>query len=461
MIKIPRIVIAGTQSGVGKTTLVTGLLAALKRQGLKVQSYKVGPDYIDPGYHMLASGCPAHNLDTWLVPPEKILPIFSESAAGCDLAVIEGVMGLYDGGRNGISSTAAIAKLLQAPVVLVVNAKSMGQSIAALALGFQKYDPEVSIAGVIANRLGSDTHAEIVQTALEEVGLDVLGLIRRQAELQAPERHLGLTPVEETDAAKFVAAMSTAVESQVDVKKLQEIAAAAPLLPEAKFFDRIQEVAKVKIGVAMDPAFSFYYPASLKALERLGAEIVYFSPLDDSKVPEVDGILLGGGFPEMFLERLAANKSMLQSLRLANQQKMPILAECGGLMYLTKQIVDFQGNAFEMTGLVPAVCRMEPSLQTVGYVTATLLNDSIIGTSGSQIKGHEFHFSRLIPQDEFKDRWAFSFKKTRSGQEYIGGFASENLVASYLHFHFAGEESAAKQFIASCRAFSRKKGEEQ
>lgn len=395
---IPRLVIAGTQSGVGKTTIVTGLLAAFRQMGLKVQSYKVGPDYIDPGYHQLASGRPAHNLDTWLVPPEAIAPIFLETAVDCDLAIIEGVMGLYDGGKNGISSTAEIAKLLHAPVILVVDGKSMGESAAALVLGFQRYDSDTQIAGAIANRLGSDSHTEIITKALENIGVALFGAIRRDQTMATPERHLGLTPVEETDSERIVAQIAAAIAKQVKLQEILEVAnSALPLLYEEKKSQT--SASKVRIGVAKDKAFSFYYPASLKMLERLGADLVYFSPLQDATLPEVDGLLLGGGFPEMFLAELAANQSLIAELQRAHQEKMPILAECGGFMYLTKKIVNFTGEEFPMAGLIPATSIMEGKLQTVGYVEATALTDTILGPKGSKLRGHEFHFSRFEPED--------------------------------------------------------------
>ncbi len=450
-VNIPRVVIAGTSSGVGKTTIVTGLLAALKKCGLQVQSYKVGPDYIDPGYHSLASGKAAHNLDTWLVPPEKVVPIFAKTAKDNDLAVIEGVMGLYDGGRTGVSSTAAIARMLNAPVILVVDAKSMGESVAATVLGYKMYDPQVRLAGVIVNRLGSATHKAMVCEALERLGVPVVGCMYRNDALSMPERHLGLTPVTEHDAYDTVGEMGRQIAEQVDVTGIIEIArsAATLVVPEE---DVVRRKTEVRVGVAQDEGFSFYYPESLSALEAAGAELVPFSPLKDKHIPAVDGLVLGGGFPEMFVEELAANESMRQSINQACRQGLPVYAECGGLMYLTRQIVDFAGKAYDMAGVIPAICSMESRLQTVGYVEATALNDNVLCQAGETLRGHEFHFSRMIPDGE-PDRfpWAFQFKKMRTGSVYPGGYASGNIVGSYLHMHFAGNEQAAERFVEKCK----------
>ena len=457
MAVIPRIIIAGTQSGVGKTTIVTGLLAALKQQGLTVQSYKVGPDYIDPGYHQLASGKLAHNLDTWLVPPDKVVPIFVKTAAGNDIVIVEGVMGLYDGGRQGISSTAAIAKLLKAPVVLVIDAKSMGESAAAIALGYKMYDQEVNLVGVIINRLGSATHQAMVTEALERIGIPVLGCIYRNEAISMPERHLGLTPVTEHNAQDIIAELCVQISEQVDVANIITIANSAPEL-----YTRIENpgVAElppmVRIGVAQDEAFSFYYPESLAVLKNMGAEIIPFSPLNDTQLPVVDGLLFGGGFPEMFVNQLASNVSMRQSIYEACQHGMPIYAECGGFMYLSKKIIDFDGKNYDMVGVIPASCSMKSKLQTVGYVEATALTDNVLCSAGDCIRGHEFHFSLMNLDESSKPfPWAFEFKKVRTGATYPGGYVHGNILASYLHMHFAGHEQAAVRFINKCSNFKK------
>jgi cobyrinic acid a,c-diamide synthase len=451
-VNIPRLVIAGTNSGVGKTTMVTGLLAAFKARGLKVQSYKVGPDYIDPGNHYLASGQRSHNLDSWLMPPDSLYEVFINTAQDNDLVLIEGVMGLYDGGKNGISSSAAIARLLKAPVALVIDAKAMGESAAALALGYQMYDKEIDFAGVLVNRLGSQSHQSIVSEALKNRGIPVLGCVRRDDSLKMPERHLGLTPVEENDARALVEKLGAEISRQIHLDELFTIAKKAPPLPAQP---KVQAVfaSRVRLGVAEDEAFSFYYPESLAVLRKLGAELVRFSPLSDKKLPKVDGLLFGGGFPEMFARELAENHSMREDVYRAARGGMPILAECGGLMYLTKRLVDFSGEAYAMAGVISAECSMQSKLQTVGYVEAKALRSNILCSAGSTFRGHEFHFSQMTPLEEQDFPWAFEFTKNRTGAKYFGGYADKNVVASYLHMHFMGQENAAEQFIEKCAEY--------
>ena len=451
---IPRIVIAATQSGGGKTTLVTGLLAALRTRGLTVQSFKVGPDYIDLGYHRLASGRTGHNLDTWLVPEARLTEIFARECAGADIAVIEGVMGLYDGGRRGISSTAAIAKALDAPVLLVIDAKSVGASAAATALGFRVYDARLNLAGVLLNRLGSETHEEMIREAMAGIDMPVYGVLRRDAALALPERHLGLTPVEENAAAETVRAIGERVEAGLDLDSILKLArSAAPLvLPQSA-----QQNARssVRIGVARDEAFSFYYAASLAELEAYGAEIIAFSPLHDEALPEVDGVLIGGGFPEMFAAQLAENASMRASLCRAAEEGMPIYAECGGYMYLMQSLVDFDGVEHAMAGIFPARARMTEKLQMVGYVEAEQTVDTVLGAAGLLLHGHEFHFSVEEAERVADTERPFTFTKLRNGARYAAGCVYKNVLGSYLHLHFAGCQTAAGNFVEACRRWDR------
>lgn len=451
---IPRIVIAATQSGGGKTTLVTGLLAALRARGLRVQSFKVGPDYIDLGYHQLASGRTGHNLDTWLVPEARLTEIFARECADADIAVIEGVMGLYDGGRHGVSSTAAIAKALDAPVLLVIDAKSVGASAAATALGFRVYDPVVDLAGVLLNRLGSETHEEMVRTAMAGIDLRVYGALRRDAALALPERHLGLTPVEEHAAAATIAAVGERVEAGLDLDGILELARSASPLSVASPV-HTEAAASVRIGVARDEAFSFYYAASLAELEAHGAEIVTFSPLHDEVLPDVDGIIIGGGFPEMFAGELAANHSMRDSIRRAAEEGMPIYAECGGYMYLMESLIDFGGMAHDMVGIFPARARMTEKLQMVGYVEAEQLVNTVLGAPGLVLHGHEFHFSVEEADEEAAAVRPFRFTKLRNHAQYPAGHIYQNALGSYLHLHFAGCQEAAKHFVEACRRWGR------
>ena len=440
----PRVVIAGTNSGVGKTTIVTGLLAYFHSKGYQVQPFKVGPDYIDPGFHAKAAGRDSYNLDTWMTPADRLVPTFSSLSDGADISIIEGVMGLYDGGANGVSSTADIAKKLKAPVILVLDCKSVGYSIAATALGFREYDKDVHIAGVILNRLGSDRHEAMVREVMEKIHMPVIGAFHRDDDLKTPERHLGLTPVTEIETQQLISHMGEAAGKWVDTEALLTIAQNAPALdvPEET---NLGEKQNVCIGVARDEAFSFYYPASLEALERRGATLVDFSPLKDQEIPDVDGLIFGGGFPEMFLHELENNTSMKASIQKAAADGMPIYAECGGLMYLCEKIQGFDEETYDMVGLVPGTCVMQKKLQRVGYVTGTALRDSIIAKQGDTLKGHEFHFSTLECGDDFP--WAYTLQGTRQKTGHIEGYAKDNVLASYLHLSFDGNPCAADCFM--------------
>lgn len=449
----PRVVIAGTNSGVGKTTIVTGLLAYFHSNGYKVQPFKVGPDYIDPGFHAKAAGRDSYNLDTWMTPADRLVPTFSSLSDGADISIIEGVMGLYDGGANGVSSTADIAKKLHAPVILVLDCKSVGYSIAATALGFREYDKDVHIAGVILNRLGSDRHEAMVRDVMEKIHMPVIGAFHRDDDLKTPERHLGLTPVTEIETQELISHMGEAAGKWVDTEALLDIARKAPALDVTEETN-LGEKLNVRIGVARDEAFSFYYPASLEALERRGATLVDFSPLKDQEIPDVDGLIFGGGFPEMFLHELENNTSMKASIQKAAKAGMPIYAECGGLMYLCEKIQGFDGETYDMAGLVPGTCVMQKKLQRVGYVTGTALRDSIIAKKGDTLKGHEFHFSTLECADDFP--WAYTLQGTRQKIGHIEGYAKDNVLASYLHLSFDGNPRAADYYLDACLLYQGK-----
>ena len=407
----------------------------------------------------MASGRDCYNLDTWLVPPHKMKPFFADMAGDADLVIVEGVMGLYDGGREGVSSTAEIAKSLDAPVILVIDCKAMGESAAAIAKGFKEYDPAVNLAGVLLNRIGSDNHEHMIRSAMERLGIPVIGAIRRDERMHSPERHLGLTPVTETDPQSALTTIREAVKVSVDLAALAKLAEEAPVLmvPEATVKTVTGE--KARIGVAYDEAFSFYYPASLQALAAEGADLVYFSPLTDSELPDVDALFFGGGFPEMFLETLSQNTTMAQAVRKAAADGMPIYAECGGLMYLCEAVTDFEDITRPMVGLVPAKSVMQAKLQKVGYVTATALEDTLLAPKGESLRGHEFHFSTMElteNADEADFPWAFQFEGGRKPQSYKGGYSKDNILASYLHLNFAGNEDAAERFVAAAKAYRAK-----
>ena len=427
------IVLGAVSSGSGKTTVTLGLIAALRARGLTVQSFKVGPDYIDTAYHSIAAERPSHNLDSWLIPIDKLRAIFESSLGDADVAIIEGVMGLYDGGRGGISSTAEIAKLLGIPVVLIIDAKSIGASAAAIALGFREFDRDVNLVGVILNRIGSSTHQKMIEDALGSIDMKCFGALRRDRQFTIPERHLGLLLPTENSEFTFLNELRAAIEAQIDLDALLE----ATVSIEPKIVETKKSRSAFKIGVAKDEAFSFYYPASFVELERRGAEIVEFSPLHDAKLPPVDALLLGGGYPEMFASELEANSSMREEIRRAASEGMPIFAECGGYMYLMRELIGFDGRHFEMCGVLSSRAAMNDRLQMVGYVDAELLADCMLGRRGERLHAHEFHFSNVIDDDPSAMK-IFRCTRLRTGEIYEAGVIKNNVVGSYLHFHFAG-----------------------
>lgn len=451
MNSLPRLLIAAPASGSGKTTIVSGLITAMRRRGFSVQPFKIGPDYIDVGYHQAASGRAAYNLDTWLMDREAAVSVFADNAGLVDISLVEGVMGLYDGGHGGGSSTSEIAKLLKIPVVLVIDASSMGESAAAVALGFRGFDEDTDIRGVILNRLGSQSHRRMICEAMERISMPVLGAVMRDGGLRLPERHLGLVPREENNCAVIIEKIGDAIEKGIDIEALIAIANSAPQLKAKRRQLRARRTVGVKIGVARDEAFSFYYPDSISVLEELGAEIVNFSPLRDSEIPQVSGLIFGGGFPEIFASELASNHTMLESVRYAARNGMPIYAECGGYMYLTRSLRDFNGKVHHMANLIPNATVMNERLQTVGYVEATALRDTLLCRSGTVIKGHEFHFSST--SDCEAGEYAFRFRKNGTGAEYMAGYASANVLASYLHLHFSGNPLLAERYFRQCAAY--------
>lgn len=446
--KIPRIVIGGTQSGVGKTTLTAGLIRALTERGLKVQPFKIGPDYIDPSFHSQAAGRQAHNLDSWLVGEEQLKELFAVSCEGADIAVIEGVMGIFDGDKGGKSSTAEIARLLGAPLLLVHNCQSAGESAAAAILGFYHYQEGVQPAGVILNRIGSTKHAEMIVEPLEKQGVKVVGKVPRSPGLGLEERHLGLVPVAEKNPEDVIGLAAKVVLEHVEIEKIIQIANEAPEFTYSARSVLKKEFLDIRVGIARDEAFSFEYPASLAILEELGAKLIFFSPIHDKQLPDVDGLFFGGGFPELFLPALSKNIQMLQAIRDFHGEKKPIWAECGGFLYLCRTLKDFSGKNYSLVGIVPASTEMMRKLQAVGYVTATAEEDSLLIQKGGNLRGHHFHFSQIIPEIE-NFPWAFRMK-SRRGEE-TDGYQSENVIASYLHIHLLGNIPAGVNFLKTCK----------
>jgi cobyrinic acid a,c-diamide synthase len=448
----PRLIMAGVQSGVGKTTLTLGTIAALHRRGLKVQPFKTGPDYIDSGLHFWAAGRPSYNLDTWMCPPDMVRQVFSAHASQADISVIEGVMGLFDGARVGglQGSSADLALLLEAPVILVVNVEAMAQSCIALVKGYRDYHPRVKLGGVILNR-ASAYHRTYIQPAMEqELGLPVLGCLEPNKEIHMPERHLGLLPADENrELAGLIQGMADMVEKHLDLDRLLKIARTAPATDIVA--EKNREPRRARLGVARDQAFSFYYQDSLDFLEEKGVQLVFFSPMKDEALPEVDGLYFGGGFPEMFIEPLSVNQAMINAISRAHRSGMPVYAECGGYMYLCRELEDWSGRVWKGAGLVPARIKMTRHLQALGYIEARALKDSPLAAAGEILRGHEFHYSRIEAMDNGPN--AFAFYGGRNADGRPEGYADGNLLASYLHIQMRAHPAAVERFIQACASY--------
>lgn len=448
------IVIAGTVSGVGKTTIATGLMGALSRRKLKVQPFKVGPDYIDPTYHTWASGVPSRNLDSWLLSQETIIELFHRAMKGKDIAVIEGVMGLFDG-RSSLKeegSTAELAKILGAPVILVVDSQKGARSLAAMVKGYQTFDPSLRLGGVILNGIGSDNHFKICCEAIEHyTGVTVLGYLPRRDDLNLPERHLGLIPtVEGTNNQEFLTRLVGQCESTLKITEILRLSEQISVPEvEPKLFPATPNPTVASIAVARDQAFSFYYQDSLDLLQAGGAELLPFSPLEDTALPRnASGLYLGGGFPELYAAQLADNEPLKQAIRDAVRRGMPVYAECGGLMYLGASLRDLQGRNHAMVGAFAVSSQISSPRLSLGYRTVKALNDGPLLRQGQEVRGHEFHWSVL---DEGQDS-CNAYRVVDKG-DYREGFQRGNLLASYIHLHLASQPSMAARFIAGCQRF--------
>ncbi|MGW4232632.1 cobyrinate a,c-diamide synthase [Streptomyces sp. NPDC004980] len=448
MVSVPRLVIAAPASNTGKTTVATGLMAAFAGRGLAVSPHKVGPDYIDPGYHALATGRPGRNLDAYMCGPELIAPLFAHGAAGAGLAVVEGVMGLYDGasGQGELASTAQVSKLLRAPVVLVVDASSQSRSVAALVHGFASWDPEVRIGGVILNKVASDRHEALLREALDETGLPVLGALRRAPQVVTPSRHLGLVPVAErqADAVDAVRAMGERVAAGCDLDALLALARTAPALPDAAWEPEPQAVegARPVVAVAGGAAFTFTYAEHSELLTAAGAEVVVFDPLRDEKLPAgTAGLVIGGGFPEVYAPELSANEPLRRAVTELARSGAPVAAECAGLLYLAREL-----DGRPMCGVLDASARMSERL-TLGYRQAVAVSDSVLAVAGTRLRGHEFHRTVLEPGAGATPAWGLHQPERR-----MEGFVQQGVHASYLHTHWAAEPAVARRFVERCRA---------
>jgi cobyrinic acid a,c-diamide synthase len=452
------IVIAGVASGVGKTSITLGLLAALRRRGLVVQSFKVGPDFIDPGLHAMVTGRPSYNLDGWMCGRSRVLETMARAAADADVAVVEGVMGCFDGvdGATEAGSTAEIARWLGAPVVLVVDVSAMARSAAAVLLGFERFDAAVRIAGVIANRVGGSTHARWVAEAVRGAcHADWLGSLPFDPALTIPERHLGLhTAAEGTLTPDLTHRLGAAVDSGVSLDRLLALAAplAGPVEPE-----RAETVAsaprspagrRVRVGVAHDAAFQFYYAENLERLRAAGADLVAWSPLADTDVPDVDGLYLGGGYPEVYAEALADNASLHKAVRRFADAGRPIYAECGGLMFLAESLESVDGRVHPMVGILPAAVRMRGHGVTLGYAEVELTAACPLGAPGGVARGQEFHASTLGPVPPAVPR--VYRLRAPGGGERVEGYLVGRTLLSYVHLHFASNPALAAAFVAAC-----------
>jgi cobyrinic acid a,c-diamide synthase len=486
---MPRLVIAAPSSGSGKTTVATGLMAAFAGRGLAVSPHKVGPDYIDPGYHALATGRPGRNLDAYLCGPELVAPLFAHGARGCDLAVVEGVMGLFDGasGQGELASTAHVAKLLRAPVVLVVDASSQARSVAALVHGFASFDPEVRLAGVILNKVGSDRHEAILREALDESGVPVFGALRRGGEVTTPSRHLGLVPVAErgAEAVSAVAAMGEMVRGGCDLDALYAVARSAPSLvgaawdaaevlggslpepapslnrgsapdpgprtpdglnrpPALDVTDGMDEPRPV-VALAGGAAFTFSYAEHSELLRAAGADVVAFDPLRDEQLPDrTRALVIGGGFPEVYASELSANEPLRKAVGELARSGAPVVAECAGLLYLARSL-----DGQPMCGVLDTDARMSQRL-TLGYRDAVAVSDSVLAANGTRVRGHEFHRTVVEPGAGASPAWGI----TRPGRR-VEGFVQGGVHASYLHVHWAAVPQAARRIVAQATEVAR------
>lgn len=434
-------------------------MAALARRGRRVAPFKVGPDFIDPGHHRRVTGRSSYNLDGWMLPESYNRSLFAEKSAGCDVAVVEGVMGLFDGydGRSEAGSTAQMAKWLGLPVLLAVDARSMARSAAALAQGFERFDPALRFAGVVFNRIGSRRHLHYLREALDgAVDMPVLGGMPRDERLAMPERHLGLVTAEDHALpGETVALLADLAEKNIDMDALEsglpdgDASGARPSPASAA------APGPVRIAVARDRAFCFYYPDNLEMLEACGAETVAFSPVTDRRLPaDVSGIYLGGGYPELWGEALAENRSMRAAIRSASEDGVPVYGECGGFMYLCKGLADTEGRVHPMVGCFPFSVRMDRRLRSLGYREAVLTEACLLGPAGATIRGHEFHYSHLAQEPvPWTPPTAFAVTPRAGGALERTGYRVRETLGSYLHLHFGSRPEAAASFVEACRRY--------
>jgi cobyrinic acid a,c-diamide synthase len=461
------LIIAGTHSGVGKTTISLGIMAALKKRGFRVQPFKVGPDFIDPGYHFLATGNKSRNLDSWMLSREYLFSTFCRNMEDKDIGLIEGVMGLFDGyeGKTEEGSTAQVAKWLNLPVILIVDVRSMARSAGALVYGFENYDQRLNIAGIIFNRVGSKTHFQWLKEGVEKrCKAEILGFIPKDEEIKIPERHLGLiTATENPLSQDFLHILIRLVESHINLDRILHIVGFSREkennfkedLNSNSYLDGVttgqSSSISPKIGVAYDEAFCFYYEDNFDILKNLGAELVFFSPLKDAKLPKnIEGIYLGGGYPEIFAEKLAANKSLKREIRGFAERGGIVYAECGGFMYLTEGIIEFEGKKHEMVGIFPTHAKMLKKLSALGYFIVEVTEDNILARRGDSIRGHQFRYSE-IEKMPLKIKRTYLVRKREEGKPEEEGYLYKNVLGSYIHLHFGSNLDFARRLVENCK----------
>ncbi len=452
---IPRIVIAGTSSGVGKTTVTVALIRALRTRGARVAVFKCGPDYLDPTYHQRAADIPCHNLDGWMMGREAVVSTFVHASRHADIAVLEGVMGLFDGASptSDEGSTAQIAKWLNAPVVLVCDASGMARSVAALARGFAAFDAELRLEGLVCNRIGSSGHLDLLRKATGGRP-PVLGGFPKQPTLAFPERHLGLHTADRAAVADDIfVAWGQLADTWLDLDAIMSLAATAPSLSDVtETAPMAQKNRQCRIGLAFDEAFHFYYDDNLRRLESLGAELIRFSPLRDDRVPDIDGLYFGGGYPEAHADTLSHNTSMRDSVAAFAAAGGPIYAECGGLMYLASSLRTLDGRQHAMVGIVPGETHMRERIQALGYVEVETQSTTILGERGLRFRGHQFRYSDFRQGGEVER--VYTLRRRRGGDVLHEGYRVGNTLASYVHVHFASNPLAARGFVRACVAYA-------
>jgi cobyrinic acid a,c-diamide synthase len=455
-LNIPRIIIAATGSGAGKTTATVALLGALRARGLRVAAFKCGPDYLDPTYHARVLGKPSQNLDGWMMGRDAVLATFARAAANAEIAVIEGMMGLFDGATpdRDEGSTAEIAKWLSAPVLLVHDASGVARTIAAIAQGFAQFDPELRLGGLICNHVGSKGHLDLLTQS--RPAARVVGGFPSNPALAFPERHLGLIgATREVFPDRMIDEWTRAAEQWLNLDAIIELARSSPPLKVPSPKNTAAAATRCRIAIAYDDAFHFYYEDNLRRLEELGAELIRFAPTRDQALPEADGLYFGGGYPEVMARELSSNSSMLQGIRRFATEGRPIYAECGGLMYLSEGIRTLDGARWPMLALLPGVAAMAERLQALGYAEVETRAPTILGPAGLHFRGHQFRYSTLeATSSELHAHRAYTVAP-KWGAPFQEGFARGNVLGSYVHAHWASNPAVAEGFVSSCLASRR------